>query len=208
MPVISELQTQVGLARLWWEPASSPGQPRATLVLGHGAGGGVDAPDLLAAQAAGLALGLQVLRVEQPWRVAGRRVAVAPAQLDVAWLEVCAAVAGPLVVGGRSAGARVACRTATATGAIAVLCLAFPLVPPQRTNSRAAELALPDVPLLVVQGSRDRFGVPEQAQVVEGADHGFATRKKDGRTPGDVAADIEQRVTDWLATVLPGAARG
>ena len=201
--MISELQTQVGTARLRLEPALSPGQPRATLVLGHGAGGGVETPDLLAAQAAGLALGLQVLRVEQPWRVAGRRIAVAPTQLDIAWLDVCATLAGPLIVGGRSAGARVACRTATATGAIAVLCLAFPLVPPQRLVSRAVELALPRVPLLVVQGSRDRFGVPEQAQVVEGADHGFATRKKDGRTPGEVAAEVEQRVTDWLATVLP-----
>ena len=174
-------------------------------MLGHGAGGGIEAPDLLAAQAAGLARGLQVLRVEQPWRVAGRRVAVAPTQLDIAWFEVCATVAGPLIVGGRSAGARVACRTATATGAIAVLCLAFPLVPSQRTCSRAAELALPQVPLLVVQGSRDRFGVPEQSQVVEGADHGFAVRRKDGRTPGDVAVEVEQRVADWLSTVLPSA---
>ena len=185
------------------------------LVLGHGAGGGVDAPDLLAARAAGRALGLQVVRVEQPWRVQGRRVAEAPARLDLAWLAVVEAVAGrgPLVLGGRSAGARVACRTADRLGAAAVLALAFPLVPPGRTQrdgalrSRAEELARPQVPRLVVQGERDGFGVPDsapglQVHVVPGADHAFAVRRRDGRTPSDVRDEVERVVGAWLADVL------
>lgn len=194
MPVIQSVPTRVGPARL-----TSEGGGPATLVLGHGAGGGIEAPDLLAARAAGLALGLRVVRVEQPWRVAGRRIAVAPARLDEAWLDVCATLDGPLIAGGRSAGARVACRTATATGAVAVLCLAFPLVPPGRSASRAGELLLPDVPLLVVQGARDGFGVPPGAHVVEGADHAFAVRRKDGRTPGEVEAQVQSVVGGWLA---------
>ena len=193
MPVIQSVQTRVGPARLTLE-----GSGPATLVLGHGAGGGIEAPDLLAARAAGLAAGLRVVRVEQPWRVAGRRIAVAPARFDEAWLDVCAGLAGPLVTGGRSAGARVACRTAPAVGAVAVLCLAFPLLPPGRSTSRAGELLAPDVPVLVVQGARDAFGVPPGAQVVQGADHGFAVRRKDGRTPGQVAAQIQAVVQGWL----------
>ena len=159
------------------------------LVLGHGAGGGIEAPDLLAARAAALRLGLQVVRVEQPWRVRGRRVAEAPPRLDLAWLAVVRALvapgAGPLVVGGRSAGARVACRTADELDACGVLALAFPLVPPGRPGrSRAEELARPRVPRLVVQGGRDAFGVPPpaadvQVHVVRGADHGLRVR-----TPG------------------------
>ncbi|HWG94845.1 MAG TPA: alpha/beta family hydrolase [Mycobacteriales bacterium] len=178
------------------------------VVLGHGAGGGTDAPDLQAAAAAAASLGFAVALVEQPWRVAGRRVAEAPARLDAAWTAVVAQLErppGPLVVGGRSAGARVACRTAAATGADAVLALAFPLVAPSG-RSRAHELALPEVPRLVVQGSRDAFGVPEaapgtQVHVVEGADHAFAVRRKDGRTPEDVAA-TSAAVQRWLAQTV------
>jgi predicted alpha/beta-hydrolase family hydrolase len=169
------------------------------LALGHGAGGGVDAPDLLAARDAALALGWSVARVEQPWRVAGRRVAVAPARLDEAWVEVLATLERRvLVVGGRSAGARVACRTAATCGAAAVLALAFPLVAPSG-RSRAAELDLPDVPVLVVQGERDAFGVPGGAVVVRGADHGFAVRRRDGRTAAEVAADVREAVSGLLA---------
>ena len=195
--MIQSVQTRVGLARLTLEGSGS-----ATLVLGHGAGGGVEAPDLLAARAAGLAVGLRVVRVEQPWRVAGRRIAVAPARLDEAWLDVCATLDGPLIAGGRSAGARVACRTAGGTGAAAVLCLAFPLLPPGRGPSRAAELLAPAAPLLVVQGARDAFGVPPGARVIEGADHAFAVRVKDGRTPVEVTAEIEAVVSGWLVAVL------
>lgn len=194
---VHEVQTARGIARLQVDGDLR----RGLLVLGHGAGGGVEAIDLLAARDAGLAAGLSVVRVEQPWRVRGRRVAEPPAQLDAAWLDVGAWLrtsrpAGRLlVVGGRSAGARVACRTATELGATAVLCLAFPLAPsgrPERT--RAHELALPGVPLLVVQGSRDAFGIPVGAVVVEGADHAFATRR------GDPAAapQIELLVRNWL----------
>jgi predicted alpha/beta-hydrolase family hydrolase len=168
------------------------------LVLGHGAGGGVGAVDLKAATEAALELGWRVTLVEQPWRVRGRKVAEAPARLDAAWTDVLATLRGsPLVVGGRSAGARVACRTAAATGADAVLCLAFPLHPPGRPErSRLAELegvAVP-VPVLVVQGDRDAFGVPDGASLVAGADHGFKVAK--GSPPA--APRIRELVGDWL----------
>lgn len=156
---------------------------RATLVLGHGAGGGVSAPDLLAVRAAALAAGLQVVLVEQPYRVAGRRAPAPAAHLDSSWTTVLGALQrhGPLVVGGRSSGARVACRTAHATGADAVVCLAFPLVPPRaaRPTTRAPELDAVKLPVLVVQGARDRFGMPTATEardvvVVEG-DHSLDT---------------------------------
>ncbi|RBY81604.1 hypothetical protein DQ238_06090 [Geodermatophilus sp. TF02-6] len=144
-----------------------------TLVLGHGAGGGIDSADLLAVTAAAAAAGWRVLRVEQPWRVAGRRIAPAPAQLDRAWAAVLDALrnggelTGPLVLGGRSAGARVACRSAVGQQAAAVLCLAFPLHPPGRPErSRAAELTAVPVSLVVVQGERDASGRPEELAAV------------------------------------------
>jgi predicted alpha/beta-hydrolase family hydrolase len=151
--------------------------PRAvgTLVLGHGAGGGVEAADLVPVTAAAVAAGWAVALVEQPWRVAGGRVAPAPARLDLAWLPVVralrsgrGALPGPLVTGGRSAGARVACRTAPQVAAAACVCLAFPLHPPGRPErSRAAELtAAGDRPLLVVQGARDPFGTPDEVRAV------------------------------------------
>ena len=143
-------------------------QPRAALVLGHGAGGGVAARDLTTASDAARRQAISVALVEQPYRVAGRRSPAPAAQLDTAWLAVVARLrerelAGlPLLVGGRSSGARVACRTATAAGAIGVLCLAFPLRPPGRTEapSRLHELDAVAVPTLVVQGARDPFGIP------------------------------------------------
>ena len=186
----------------------SEGPARGTaVVLGHGAGGGIDAPDLLAVRDAALSVGLRVVRVEQPWRVGGRKVAEAPARLDLAWRAVLAQLEGPVVVGGRSAGARVACRTAGEVGAVAVLALAFPLHPPGRPGrSRLEELAAPVVPRLVVQGRRDAFGVPSAApgvevHVVEGADHAFAVRRRDGRTPDDVLAEVREAVADWLGRV-------
>ncbi len=190
---ITPIETPGGTAELYCD------LPRAQiglLVLGHGAGGGVDAPDLLAARDAALRCDWGVVRVQQPWRVAGRRVATPPPRLDEAWLaalgELVAARTGPLVVGGRSAGARVACRTATHLGAHAVLCLAFPLHPPNRPQrSRLEELRRPVVPRLVVQGSRDAFGVPQvetgiDVRVISGADHAFRARKADGRTTAEV----------------------
>ena len=176
-------------------------------MLGHGAGGGIDAPDLLAARDAAVGLGLQVVRVEQPWRRAGRRVAEAPPRLDTAWTAVVPALPpseGPLLLGGRSAGARVACRTATALGAEGVLALAFPLRPPGRPDrDRGEELRLPRVPRLVVQGERDAFGVPApsdgvEVHVVAGADHAFAVRRRDARTAADVRDEVEQVVRAWL----------
>lgn len=157
-----------------------------TLVLGHGAGGGVEAPDLQQVAGAAAAEGCAVVLVEQPWRVAGGRIAPRPATLDQAWLAAVGSLRprGPLVLGGRSAGARVACRTAGALGAVGVLCLAFPLHPPSRPErSRGSELAECPVPTLVVQGERDPFGRPEELRTavrglrvvpVPGADHSLA----------------------------------
>lgn len=199
-PRVDEVPTPVGPARVTTEGAGGAG----VLVLGHGAGGGVDAPDLLAARDAALAAGLQVVRVEQPWRVRGARVAEAPARLDLAWSAVLDGLDRPLVVGGRSAGARVACRTASSAGALAVLALAFPLTPPGRPGrTRLPELLAPPLPRLVVQGSRDAFGVPAPApglhvHVVAGADHAFAVRRKDGRTAADVRVELVEVVTGWL----------
>jgi uncharacterized protein len=197
------LPTPVGHAHVSLEPG------RGLLALGHGAGGGVHAPDLRAARDAAREVGLGIALVEQPWRVAGRRVAEAPPRLDAAWAAVLAQLprdSGPLVVGGRSAGARVACRTAGATGADAVLALGFPLVAPSG-RSRASELALPSVPRLVVQGARDAFGVPEPAaglavHVVAGADHAFAVRRRDGRTAGEVLDEVRDAVRRWLAQTV------
>jgi predicted alpha/beta-hydrolase family hydrolase len=150
-------------------------EPRAALVLGHGAGGGIESPDLQAVAGAARAAGLSVVLVEQPYRVAGRRSPAPAAQLDAAWLAVVEALrvrelAGlPLLAGGRSSGARVACRTAGPTRAAGVLCVAFPLQPPARSGrapppSRLPELELVTVPTLVVQGARDPFGIPPEGE--------------------------------------------
>ena len=199
-PVIRAVDTPHGPARLTVHPAPDA---RGVLLLGHGAGGGFGAPDLRAATAAALAAGVHVAQVEQPYRVAGRRAPAPAAQLDAAWLAVVAAVRAalpglPLLVGGRSSGARVACRTASAADAVAVLCLAFPVHPPGRPEKdRLAELAAPTVPVLVVQGERDPFGRPPPAPgrriVLLAGDHSL---KAD--LPGVAAA-----VAAWLPTVLP-----
>jgi predicted alpha/beta-hydrolase family hydrolase len=182
-------------------------RPRALVVLGHGAGRGTDTADLLGLAHDLSAGGVAVVLVDQPWVLAGRKVAAPPPTLDAAWVPAVAAAreaagAGrrtPLVVGGRSAGARVACRTAEEVGAAAVLLLAVPLLPPAArgsTDKRAAalatrlgELALPasaGIPVVAAQGTRDSFGsaaeLAESAQglleVVEvaDADHGMRTR--------------------------------
>lgn len=189
------------------DPGSQAGG--ITLVLGHGAGGGAHAPDLTALAASLPARGVTVVRLEQPWRVAGRCIAPAPATLDRAWLAAVPQIAleGPLVVGGRSAGARVACRTARTLGAVAVLALAFPLHPPGRLDrSRAHELLGAGVPTLVVQGDRDVFGAaadfPPGARVVAvpEADHSFAVRRRHGTLTGDEALQrIVDAVDAWLA---------
>jgi predicted alpha/beta-hydrolase family hydrolase len=143
------------------------GEPAGALVLGHGAGGGVAARDLVAATTAAQAIGVSVALVEQPYRVAGRRSPAPAGQLDAAWIAVVEELRGTtlgdlaLVVGGRSSGARVACRTAAQTGAVGVVCLAFPVHPPGRPEkTRLAELDAVAVPTLVVQGASDPFGMP------------------------------------------------
>jgi uncharacterized protein len=169
---VREVPTPHGAARVTFRTCD---EPRAAFVLGHGAGGGVGAPDLVAAADAGLSERLTVALVEQPYRVAGRRSPAPAPQLDAAWVAVVRELQGrelaglPLVVGGRSAGARVACRTAAETGAVAVLCLAFPLRPPARQGrperpSRIDELDAVAVPVLVVQGTGDPFGIPRPAE--------------------------------------------
>ena len=207
MAATVELRTPEGPARIHVD-----GHGSCLLVLGHGAGGGPDACDLVAARDAGTAAGFRVVRVEQPWRLAGRRVAPRPAQLDRSWMDVLRQLPtvlshdGPLVVGGRSSGARVACRTAGEMGAVAILALAFPLVPPRRGASRLPELLAPSVPRLVVQGSRDVFGIPAGTPGLEvvqiaGADHGFQVRRRDGRTGSEVLAELTQIVRSWLERV-------
>jgi predicted alpha/beta-hydrolase family hydrolase len=178
------------------------GAPTALLLLGHGAGGGVDSADLAEVAAAALAAGYAVARVTQPYRVAGRRSPPRAPVLDEAWLAVAGQVHVddlPLVVGGRSSGARVACRTADQVGAVAVVALAFPTAPPRTPEKdRLAELAAPSVPVLVVQGERDPFGIPPEAPgrtvtVLHGATHTI-------RGPAAHAAGVA--VTTWLKAVL------
>jgi uncharacterized protein len=160
---VLEIDTPHGPARAHRRLADDP---RGLLVLGHGAGGGVQARDLVAAAGAALAEGFSVVLVEQPYRVAGRKSPAPAAQLDAAWTAVIEHLepTGVLVTGGRSAGARVACRTAAATGADGVLCLAFPVHPPGRPEkSRLDELDAVSVPVLIVQGTADPFGMPPEA---------------------------------------------
>jgi hypothetical protein len=197
------VDTPHGQANVHLHPADAP---RAALVLGHGAGGGVAAPDLAATARIARAQAISVALVEQPYRVAGRRSPAPARQLDAAWTAVIDHLAAneldglPLIVGGRSSGARVACRTAEATGAVAVLCLAFPLQPPRRSSpapSRLGELEAVTVPMLVVQGARDPFGVPPagpRRTVVEvQGNHSLRT---------DLAG-VAAAVQTWLSDLLP-----
>ena len=202
---VVDIETPRGLARAHLDPVDDP---RGALVLGHGAGGSIGAPDLVAVAAAAREAGASVALVEQPYKVAGRRSAAPAAQLDEAWIAVVErlrirALAGLRVVtGGRSSGARVACRTAEATGAAGVLCLAFPLQPPARRGSagppesRQSELDAVRVPVLVVQGRGDRFGMPRssatRAVVEVDGDHGLR------RDLDSVAA----ATADWLRGLL------
>ncbi len=172
------------------------------LVLGHGAGGGVAAADLRAAADAATASGFSVALVEQPSRVAGRRSPAPARQLDAAWTAVVADLrAGPLgrvalVTGGRSSGSRVACRTAAATGAVAVLCLAFPLHPPGRPEkSRLDELEAVDVPVLVIQGQSDPFGMPPA-----GPSREVVTVAGNHSLRSDLEA-VRSAISRWLAQV-------
>jgi predicted alpha/beta-hydrolase family hydrolase len=192
-----EVETRHGPARVRLDVVRGA---RHALVLGHGAGGGIDAPDLRAAAEAAAESGISLALVEQPYRVAGRRSPAPASQLDAGWLEVVARLrehelaGNALVVGGRSLGARVACRTADATDPIGVLCLAFPLRPPGRPNasSRLAELDGVRVPTLVVQGKRDPFGVPPP-----GANRTIAQVAGDHGLKADLDA-VAAAVREWL----------
>ncbi|MGH3079570.1 MAG: alpha/beta hydrolase family protein [Gaiellaceae bacterium] len=196
------IDTPHGRANVHLYPAD---RPEAALVLGHGAGGGVTAPDLETARDVALSEGLTVALVEQPYRVAGRRSPAPAHQLDVAWTAALDRLRAdelkglPLVVGGRSLGARVACRTAEKAGAVAVLCLAFPLQPPRRTGSsqsRLPELDEVRVPMLVVQGAQDPFGMPSASK-----------RRRVVQVPGnhslrtDLPA-VAAAVREWLKSVV------
>jgi predicted alpha/beta-hydrolase family hydrolase len=191
-----------------------PAEPTALLLLGHGAGGGVEAADITAARDAALSVGAAVARVVQPYRVLGRRSPAPAPRLDEAWQGVAQnltrrrALAGlALVCGGRSSGARVACRCADALGAVGVIALAFPVHPPGRPQqSRMPELTAPSAPVLVVQGTRDPFGCPPQdvlrppsrLVLIDGADHGL----KKGLPA------LRAAVADFLPAVVQRAAIG
>jgi predicted alpha/beta-hydrolase family hydrolase len=201
-----EIDTPLGAARAH----ITDGGTRGTLVLGHGAGGGVESADLLEVTSEAAAAGWRVVRVEQPWRVAGRRIAPAPPRLDEGWRAVLAALradgrlTGPLVLGGRSAGARVACRSASEQKAAGVLALAFPLHPPGRPEkSRAAELTAVPVPIVVVQGERDASGRPEDVAAVLSGRPGASVYA----VPGDHALKRDVHVVaaaamSWLDDLL------
>jgi predicted alpha/beta-hydrolase family hydrolase len=184
----------------------SAAEPRAALILGHGAAGGVTSPDLAAVTGVALSQRISVALVEQPYRVAGRRSPPPARRLDAAWTAVLDHLLTGKLVGGRSLGARVACRTAKATGAVGVLCLAFPLRPPRRSAGAPAQSRLPElddvrVPTLVVQGARDPFGIPpatERRTVVQvPGDHSLKT------DPEAVAAAVRA----WLPDVMDQAAQ-
>jgi predicted alpha/beta-hydrolase family hydrolase len=196
-----ELETPHGPARVHLREVAGP---RGALVLGHGAGGGVGARDLTAATRAALAVEFSVALVEQPYLVTGRRSPAPAHQLDAAWIAVCEQLpwpALPLVTGGRSSGARVACRTAAATESVGVLCLAFPLHPPGRPDrSRLDELEAVAAPVLIVQGESDPFGMPPAAagrEVVTVPGNHSLRGSLDGLTAA---------VRDWLGRVLEASA--
>jgi uncharacterized protein len=200
-----EIMTSGGAARV---ELDQPQHPAFLLVLTHGAGGGVESPDLQAARQAATDLGAAVARVVQPYRVRGGRAPGSPDRQDAAWLEIIAALrqrfpAIPLVQGGRSNGARLACRTAREAGARAVVALAFPLHPPGRPErSRVAELREAGSDVLVVNGDRDPFGIPDSTDatrvvVLAGETHALSRRTQ----------EIRQVVESWLREVLPAAAR-
>ncbi|MFF9067176.1 alpha/beta family hydrolase [Streptomyces sp. NPDC014891] len=201
--------TDAGDARIAWHEAPAP---RAVLALGHGAGGGIEARDLRALAAALPARGVTTALVEQPWRVAGKKVAPAPKTLDTGWRGLWPSLARPglpVVAGGRSAGARVACRTGRELGAHAVLALSFPLHPPGRPErSRAGELLGSGLPTLVVQGGNDPFGRP--AEFPDGpyrlveipyGDHGFALPKRAPLGQEEALEILVAGVADWIGSL-------
>lgn len=205
-----EVSTPHGVARLHTNRARSP---VATLVLGHGAGGGVESRDL-EALARGLPVsGITVVRVEQPWRVAGKRLAAGPAVLDECFVAAVDQLRPrtPMIVGGRSAGARSACRTAGHLGASGVLAVAFPLHPPGRPErSRVDELLGVGLPMLVVQGERDSMGTPEefpehlQMTVLPDADHGLKVPARAELSQADALSILVEAVMEFTMREVVG----
>ncbi|GAA3375331.1 hypothetical protein GCM10020367_42720 [Streptomyces sannanensis] len=200
------VETAAGEARITWHPAKDA---HLVLALSHGAGGGIEARDLAALAAALPPRGVTVALVEQPWRVAGKKVAPAPKTLDTGWRDLWPALERPglpVVAGGRSAGARVACRTAAELGACAVLALSFPLHPPGRPEkSRAEELLEAGVPVLVVQGGNDPFGRPAEFPdgayelvEVESGDHGLSVPKRADISQEQALEIVTEAVAKWL----------
>ncbi|MER7778498.1 alpha/beta family hydrolase [Streptomyces sp. NPDC096191] len=209
---VETVETDAGPARITWHRAT---RPRLVLAASHGAGGGIEARDLRALAAALPAHGVSVALVEQPWRVAGKKLAPAPKTLDTGWRGLWPALAAPglpVIAGGRSAGARVACRTARELGARAVLALSFPLHPPGKPEkSRAEELLGAGVPTLVMQGGNDPFGRPgEFPEAPEGTydlvevpygDHGFAVPKRAEITQEAALELITEGVAKWVGSL-------
>jgi len=216
---VTPIDTPQGPGRLYVDPAE---QPSSLLVLGHGAGGGVGAADLELLAASLPALGTTVVRFEQPWRTAGRTTGAPPPKLDEAWRAALSWLMEqewtqhPLLVGGRSAGARVACRTAADTNPVAIVCLAFPLhLPGRPEKSRVAELLAPEAPRLVLQGSKDSFGAPDEIRAaigtaqgitlveLPGADHSYriARGKSSAFTPADLRTTLIAEVGRFIGAV-------
>ena len=210
MPPERKVATPQGDARLVVRRAK---RPIATLVMTHGAGGGIDAPDLLRLARTLPQQGVSVTLVEMPWRVQGKRFAPRPEVIDQTYLAVMNSLRmrSPLVVGGRSAGARSACRIARSVGAKGVLALSFPLHPPGRPErSRLAELLGARVPALVVQGERDPFGGPDEfpsgvdLAVVPAADHSLRVPKAAGITQEDALGIVLEAALEWIVREIAG----
>lgn len=210
---VREVETPQGTARLH---ISRAGRPRVTVLLSHGAGGGVDAPDLVALDRGLPRLDVTVIRLEQPWRVAGRKIAGPPATLDEALVSAASQLRTrtPLVLGGRSAGARSAARCARTLGASGCLALAFPLHPPGKPErSRIDELLGAGVPTLVLQGERDPFGRPEefppdapgrQLVVVPEAAHDLKVGARAALSQEEVGALVVEATEEWLEREVVG----
>lgn len=210
------IDTPHGEARLVLDRSRSP---LATLLLSHGAGNGIDTRDLEVLARELPRNNITVIRLEQPWKVAGRKVATPPATLDAGLVAAADQLRtrSPLVVGGRSAGARSAARCAHRLGASGCLALAFPLHPPGKPeSSRLHELRQARVPTLVVQGERDTFGRPEEfpaetdLAVVPGADHGFKVAARTGLSEEEAMEIIVESTLEWILREVAGTgtARG
>lgn len=204
------VETPHGPGRLVTRHARSP---IATVLLSHGAGNGIESADLQALQRHLPRNDISVALFEQPWRVAGGRVATPPATLDAGLVAAASAMRTrtPLVVGGRSAGARSAARTARSLGARGCLCLAFPLHPPGRPErTRLAELTGVGLPTLVVQGERDPMGRPEEfppgvdVAVVPEADHGLRVGARAGLSQEDALSIVVEATLEWLVREVAG----